>query len=45
MVANNVQNNFYFYFGFLGFYFSAGFFAYLKNVQTSQMRNLKFKLN
>lgn len=32
MVANEILvNNFYFYFGFLGFYFSVRFFAYLKN--------------
>lgn len=40
MIAN-LANNFYFYsyFGFLSFYFSAGFFAYQKYKQFVQMSN------
>ncbi len=42
MVANEILvNNFYFYFGFLGYYFSVRFFAYLKNIQSNQMSNNK----
>ncbi len=40
MIAN-IVNKFYFnnYFGFLSFYFSAGFFAYLKYKLIVQMSN------
>lgn len=42
MVANTVVvNNFYYYFGFLGFYFSVRFFAYLKNIKSNQMSKYK----
>lgn len=45
MVAN-LNNNFYFsyYFGFLGYFFSAGFFAYQKFIQSIQMRGNKMML-
>lgn len=44
MVADKmVVNNFYYYFGFLGFYFSVRFFAYLKNIQSNQMSNYKLE--
>lgn len=42
MVANQILvNNFYFNFGFLGYYFSVRFFAYLKNIQSNQMSTNK----
>ncbi len=45
-MSAKINNNFYFiyYFGFLGYYFSVRFFAYLKNVQTIQMRSNILKL-
>ncbi len=44
MIAN-LNNKFYFsyYFGFLGFYFSAGLFAYQNYKQSIQMRSNKLK--
>ena len=39
MNANLNNNYFVYYFGFLGFYFSVRFFAYLKNMYKVQMRS------
>lgn len=45
MVANTkIINNFYYYFGFLGFYFSVRFFCVPKNIQSNQMSSYKFAM-